>query len=280
MKKLFVRSGNRSRRPVAALVAAMLLLMTGASWGSGAVAATPSVGTDSQAVTAAGRSTTFSAGSIFHALHSPFAPQVTCPGGQCFEDVPPTNTFFTFINNLYLDGIIGGYACVPGGPADPCVPPDNRPYYHPVANVTRSQMAKFVDNGRRNIANAVGTSLVISGTAYNTLDVRTNSGGSAIVGTCLTPATACYAVAGGAPAGDFAGYFAGGRGVYAGSQDAMRPALDTVASGSTAVGVNAFSQLYRGANTARNNTAFFTLSVDKMSGESPNDLITHVAASV
>src|SRR5207249_8571420 len=136
------------------------------------------------------------------------------------------------------------------------------------------------DNGRRHIADAAGTSLVISGTAYNTITGITSSGGSAIVGTCLTPSTACYAVAGGAPAGDFAGYFAGGRGVFAGSQDATRAALDTVASGNSAYGVSAFSQVYRGLGTSRNNTAFFSLYVDKATGESVNNTIAQVAASV
>src|SRR5262245_19071460 len=118
------------------------------------------------------------------------SPEVVCPGGQCFTDVPSTNPFYGFTNALYLDSIISGYPC--GGPGEPC-DPESRPYYRPGNNVTRAQMSKFVDNGRRNIADATGTSLVISGTAYNTLDVKTNSAGSAIVGTCMTPSTACYA---------------------------------------------------------------------------------------
>ena len=261
-----------------------------------------------------------SAASVSASGPGPAAPTVTCPAGQCFTDVPGSNPFYAFINSLYIDNIISGYPC--GGPGELC-DSFSRPYYRPNNNVTRAQMSKFVDNGRRNIADAVGLSLqigtvnvagqlsansavianslrsgvvtvtnvlnggdmlghslVISGTAYNTLDVRTNSGGSAIVGTCLTPGTACYAVAGGAPAGDFAGYFAGGRGVYAGSQDAARPALDTAASGTTAVGVNAFSQQYRGLEASRNTTAYFALLVDKISGELTNNTIARVDASM
>src|SRR5262245_51349586 len=60
---------------------------------------------------------------------------------QQFEDVPDSNPFSTFVNNLYLDNIIGGYTC--GGAGEPCVPPLNRPYYRPNNNVTRAQMAKF-----------------------------------------------------------------------------------------------------------------------------------------
>src|SRR5438067_3950770 len=78
-------------------------------------------------------------------------PNVTCPAGQCFTDVPPGNTFFAYVNNLYLDSIISGYAC--GGLNEPC-DSDSRPYYRPANNVTRQQMAKFVDNGRRLVTGA------------------------------------------------------------------------------------------------------------------------------
>src|SRR5438309_4372852 len=55
-------------------------------------------------------------------------PTVTCPLGQCFEDMLPSNTFFTYTNNLYMDQVVSGYACV-NGTSEPCVPPYNRPYY-------------------------------------------------------------------------------------------------------------------------------------------------------
>jgi hypothetical protein len=205
------------------------------------------------------------------------APDVVCPSGQCFTDVPASNPFYGFINALYTDNIISGYPC--GGTGEPC-DTQHRPYFRPGNNVTRGQMAKFVDNGRRNIADAVGTSLVISGTVYNTLSVTTNSGGSAIVGQCLTPSNACYAVAGGAPTGDFAGYFAGGSGVYAGSQDSTRPALNTVASGSTAYGVNAYSQNYRGLDVSRGSTLFYSLYVDRVPGEPDTGYVAEVNGSM
>src|SRR5438552_13447826 len=62
-------------------------------------------------------------------------PQAT--PGQDFQDVLPSNTFYSYLHRLYLDGIVGGYVCSPGGPSDPCVPPDNLPYYHPGHAVTR-----------------------------------------------------------------------------------------------------------------------------------------------
>src|SRR5262245_40260720 len=134
IKTVGVSSGMKKPRGVAALLALVGLLMaTGGFWNTGVTsAATASAG---QKVVAA-----------------PSNPTVVCPGpqSQCFQDVLPGSTFYAFINALYLDNIIAGYPC--GGPGEPCVAPNNRPYYRPAANVTREQMAKFVDNGRRNIA--------------------------------------------------------------------------------------------------------------------------------
>ena len=65
-------------------------------------------------------------------------------GQQTFEDVPPTSTFWEWIEELASGGAIGGYAC--GGAGEPCVPPQNRPYFRPGNNVTRGQAAKIVSN--------------------------------------------------------------------------------------------------------------------------------------
>lgn len=74
-------------------------------------------------------------------------PNATCPpGGQCFADVPSTNSFFDFVNRIYQQDLVSGYAC--GGQGEPC-DANNRPYYRPGAGVTRQQMAKFIDNARR-----------------------------------------------------------------------------------------------------------------------------------
>jgi hypothetical protein len=63
------------------------------------------------------------------------------PTGQTFEDVPPTGTFYLYVERLSSRGIIGGYPC--GGPFEPCVGPANRPYFRPNNNATRGQMAKI-----------------------------------------------------------------------------------------------------------------------------------------
>jgi carboxypeptidase T len=63
-------------------------------------------------------------------------------GAQQFEDVPPGSTFFDFIWRLADRGIVSGYLC--GGPGEPCVPPDNLPYFRPNNNVTRGQLSKIV----------------------------------------------------------------------------------------------------------------------------------------
>jgi hypothetical protein len=64
--------------------------------------------------------------------------------GQTFEDVPPGSTFYDFIERLASRGVMNGYPC--GGAGEPCVPPDNRPYFRPNANATRGQTSKIVTN--------------------------------------------------------------------------------------------------------------------------------------
>jgi hypothetical protein len=61
-----------------------------------------------------------------------------------FEDVPVGSTFFDFIGRLASRGYIGGYPC--GGPGEPCVPPDNLPYFRPDNNASRGQISKIVSN--------------------------------------------------------------------------------------------------------------------------------------
>jgi hypothetical protein len=66
------------------------------------------------------------------------------PGQQTFEDVPTNHTFWQWIEALSAAGAIGGYGC--GSPGEPCVPPNNRPYFRPGNNVTRGQASKIVAN--------------------------------------------------------------------------------------------------------------------------------------
>ena len=69
---------------------------------------------------------------------------IDTPTAQTFEDVPPSSTFYLYIERLATRGIIGGYSC--GGPTEPCVAPGNRPYYRPGVNITRAQTAKIIAN--------------------------------------------------------------------------------------------------------------------------------------
>ena len=66
--------------------------------------------------------------------------------GQTFEDVVPDNHFYPFIENLASRSIINGYAC--GGPGEPCILPDNRPYFRYGNPITRGQIAKIVNLAR------------------------------------------------------------------------------------------------------------------------------------
>jgi hypothetical protein len=65
---------------------------------------------------------------------------------QHFQDVPATSPFFSYVNAVYLEGLVGGYAC--GGANEPCVPPGNLPYYRPGVNLTRGQMAKIINTSQ------------------------------------------------------------------------------------------------------------------------------------
>ena len=64
--------------------------------------------------------------------------------GQTFEDVPPASTFYEYVERLERLGVVSGYDC--GRPNEPCVPPANRPYFRPNANVSRGQSAKIVSS--------------------------------------------------------------------------------------------------------------------------------------
>ena len=46
------------------------------------------------------------------ASQAPDVPEATCPaGGQCFADVPSGNSFYEFINRIYMQDLVTGYPC-------------------------------------------------------------------------------------------------------------------------------------------------------------------------
>ncbi len=68
------------------------------------------------------------------------------PAFPTFNDVPPANPFYVFVERLALHAVINGYTC--GGAGEPC--PGR--YYRPNANITRGQVSKvaaltFFPNG-------------------------------------------------------------------------------------------------------------------------------------
>lgn len=191
-----------------------------------------------------------------------------------FQDVPDTSPFVPYLNNLYLDGIISGYSCGGVNPPEPCVPPGNKPYYRPNSPVTRLQMTKFIDNGRRNISNAlgkslnltttVGASIYISNTVDNDIFAFTNSGNDSIHAECMQDGLDCYSFHGRAGAGNYAAYLEGGRGVHAQSSDANHAGVTTLGSGAGAYGADIQSSTYRAAYAKANNTLFYGLYVDNV----------------
>jgi subtilisin len=68
------------------------------------------------------------------------------PTGQQFQDVAVGSTFYDFIYRLVHRGIIVGYPCGTV-PQEPCVPPQNLPYFRPNNLTTRGQMSKIDDLG-------------------------------------------------------------------------------------------------------------------------------------
>ncbi len=61
---------------------------------------------------------------------------------QIFQDVPKSNPFYIFINRLAERGFITSYQC--GEANEPCVSPNNLPYFRPYAEVTRRTLAEYV----------------------------------------------------------------------------------------------------------------------------------------
>ncbi|MEO8286655.1 MAG: S-layer homology domain-containing protein [Chloroflexota bacterium] len=66
------------------------------------------------------------------------------PSGQTFQDVPPSNTFYAWIQRLATRSVMSGYPC--GGAGESCVAPGNRPYFRPAVNASRAQVSKIVAN--------------------------------------------------------------------------------------------------------------------------------------
>jgi hypothetical protein len=67
------------------------------------------------------------------------------PGAQIYEDVPVGSPFYDFIQRLTNRGHMGGYQCGLVN-HEPCIPPDNRPYFRPNHSATRGQLSKIVSN--------------------------------------------------------------------------------------------------------------------------------------
>jgi hypothetical protein len=64
-----------------------------------------------------------------------------------FQDVPASDTFFRFVETAADNELVSGYAC--GGEGEPCMPPQNRPYFRAYNLVTRGQLAKIVVTAAR-----------------------------------------------------------------------------------------------------------------------------------
>jgi|GEM_PF-896539 len=258
MNGLFRRQGNQASKLLAVfgLMLALVLMGGGFSAFAQSNGAQPAVSQQLAAPAPASRAS---------------QPQIS---GQYFQDVQVGTLFYTFTANLKEAGIVAGYPCGANG-SEPCVAPGNLPYYRPANSVRRDELSKFIDNGRRNIADAIGTSLVISGTSSraevlgnggNGLLGSTNTGGQGIFGYCLVAGNNCWAVRGDALDGNRSGYFSGGRGLYATTGSASTAAVEAYSNAASSYGVSATSNLYRGANIKNNSASWYSLYVDSPAG--------------
>ncbi len=65
---------------------------------------------------------------------------IQTPSSQTYEDVPPSNPYYPYVETATAHGQLPGYIC--GGPGEPCVAPSNRSYFRPLSLVNRGIMAK------------------------------------------------------------------------------------------------------------------------------------------
>lgn len=63
--------------------------------------------------------------------------------GYTFEDVHDGSTFWPYVERMIMHEVLSGYPC---GNPEPCVPPENKPYFRPNNAATRGQMMKIVSN--------------------------------------------------------------------------------------------------------------------------------------
>ncbi len=60
---------------------------------------------------------------------------------QTYEDVPPSSTFWLYVEREKIKSALNGFGYACGGPGEPCVPPNNRLYFRPYSNATRGEAA-------------------------------------------------------------------------------------------------------------------------------------------
>jgi hypothetical protein len=66
------------------------------------------------------------------------------PATSSFQDVAVGSAFYQYIETAYSHQVISGYRC--GSAGEPCVAPQNKPYFRANTNATRGQTSKIVSN--------------------------------------------------------------------------------------------------------------------------------------
>ncbi|HUS15712.1 MAG TPA: S-layer homology domain-containing protein, partial [Chloroflexia bacterium] len=64
------------------------------------------------------------------------------PANSTFQDVPAGGPYYQYVETVAAKNVISGYAC--GGVGEPCVAPNNKPYFRLNNTATRGQIAKIL----------------------------------------------------------------------------------------------------------------------------------------
>lgn len=63
--------------------------------------------------------------------------------GQTFQDVSPFSSPYVFVERLASRNIMGGFACSATA-NEPCVAPENRPYFRPFGTITNPEVSQIL----------------------------------------------------------------------------------------------------------------------------------------
>jgi hypothetical protein len=130
--------------------------------------------------------------------------------------------------------------------------------YDEVAGQFRMQITPFGNVGFGVDPSTANKVHIVAGAVSRGVYATTTSGGEALHGVCLSTGVPCYGVWGEGNTGGFAGVFGGGRGVSASSSENNYPGVAADGFGTSAYGLDAFSNQYRALHASNTPAGYFT----------------------